>query len=106
MQMCSERSQNSTCDACSSKDNGLFCHLTSNAARDFESIKFTSTHPAGSLLFLENDSPRGVFLVCSGKVKLSMSFQRRQEPDPPNRPAGRYAWSKRFDVRGPLRSQR
>lgn len=73
MQMCSERSQNSTCDACSSKDNGLFCHLTSNAARDFESIKFISHHPAGSLLFLENDSPRGVFLVCSGKVKLSMS---------------------------------
>ena len=73
MHMSSERSQNSTCDACSLKDNGVFCHLTPTAARDFESIKFISNHPAGSVLFLENDSPRGIFLVCSGKVKLSVS---------------------------------
>ena len=76
MHMSSERSQNSTCDACSLKDNGVFCHLTPTAARDFESIKFISNHPAGSVLFLENDSPRGIFLVCSGKVKLSVSSKK------------------------------
>jgi CRP/FNR family transcriptional regulator, cyclic AMP receptor protein len=73
MQMSSGRSLNSTCDAGSLKNNGLFCHLTPTAAREFESIKFISHHQAGSVLFLENDAPRGIFLVCSGKVKLSVS---------------------------------
>jgi CRP/FNR family transcriptional regulator len=49
------------------------CHITPLAASEFEAIKSSSFYPAGSTLFIENDPPRGVFLLCSGKVKLSVS---------------------------------
>jgi CRP/FNR family cyclic AMP-dependent transcriptional regulator len=73
MRAYNENIQSSTCEASISKGGSLFCDFTSSAAKEFESIKLTFYHPAGSILFLENDSPRGVFLVYSGKVKLSVS---------------------------------
>lgn len=69
----SGRNLNSACETCKLKENGFFCHLTPAAAKEFEPIKFSSVYPAGSVLFLENEPARGVFLVCSGKVKLSVS---------------------------------
>jgi CRP/FNR family transcriptional regulator len=63
----------STCENCKLKQNGLLCHLSPAAAKEFESIKLSSRYSAGSILFMENEAARGVFLVCSGKVKLSVS---------------------------------
>jgi len=63
----------STCDNCKLKQAGFLCHLTPVAAKEFEPIKISSRYPAGSILFLENEKARGIFLVCSGKVKLSVS---------------------------------
>ena len=34
---------------------------------------FTSSYPKGSVLFVEGETARGVFIVCSGRVKLSTS---------------------------------
>jgi CRP/FNR family transcriptional regulator, cyclic AMP receptor protein len=65
--------QTATCEHCNLKQNGFLCHLTPAAAKDFASIKLSSHYPAGSILFMENEAARGVFLVCSGKVKLSVS---------------------------------
>jgi CRP/FNR family transcriptional regulator len=36
-------------------------------------ITFTSVYPKGSVLFVEGEDPRGVFIICSGKVKLTSS---------------------------------
>ncbi|MGK2859328.1 MAG: Crp/Fnr family transcriptional regulator [Thermoanaerobaculia bacterium] len=36
-------------------------------------ITFTSVYPKGSVLFVEGEEPRGVFIICSGKVKLTAS---------------------------------
>lgn len=69
----SEQTPISTCENCNLKQNGFFCRLTPAAAKEFESIKVSSHYAAGSILFMENEPPRGVFLVCSGKVKLSVS---------------------------------
>ena len=63
----------STCESCKVHETGLLCDLTPAAAKELESIKFSSGYPAGSILFFENEAPRGIFLVCSGKVKLSVS---------------------------------
>jgi CRP/FNR family cyclic AMP-dependent transcriptional regulator len=63
----------SRCENCKLKQNGFLCHLTPAAAKEFESIKLSSRYPEGSILFLENEKARGIFLVCSGKVKLSVS---------------------------------
>jgi len=61
------------CDSCRLKDSGFLCHLTPVAAREFESIKSSSFYPSGSTLFLENEPAKGIYLLCSGKVKLSVS---------------------------------
>jgi CRP/FNR family cyclic AMP-dependent transcriptional regulator len=63
----------SRCENCKLKQDGFLCHLTPAAAKEFESIKLSSRYPEGSILFLENEKARGIFLVCSGKVKLSVS---------------------------------
>jgi CRP/FNR family transcriptional regulator len=36
-----------------------------------ESIKYSSLYPKGAMLFVEGQSPRGVFVLCTGRVKLS-----------------------------------
>jgi CRP/FNR family cyclic AMP-dependent transcriptional regulator len=62
-----------TCESCKLKENGFLCHLSPVAAKEFESIKSSSFYAAGSTLFLENEPPKGIFLLCSGKIKLSVS---------------------------------
>lgn len=64
---------NDHCQNCRLKGNGFFCNLMPAALKDFEAVKYTSVYPAGAVLFLEKQEPRGVFLVCSGEVKLSFS---------------------------------
>jgi CRP/FNR family transcriptional regulator, cyclic AMP receptor protein len=61
------------CRSCTVKHQGLFCHLTPEATRDFEAIKSSSTYPSGTVLFLERDPFRGIYLLCSGKIKLTLS---------------------------------
>jgi CRP/FNR family transcriptional regulator len=38
--------------------------------RAFDSAKFTAVYPKGALLFVEGQPARGVYLLCSGRVKL------------------------------------
>ncbi|HEV2273869.1 MAG TPA: Crp/Fnr family transcriptional regulator [Acidobacteriaceae bacterium] len=73
MQSLRGRAPNTMCESCKLKGNGFLCNLGNEAAKEFESIKFSSFYPAGSLLFFEHEPVRGIFLVCSGKVKLSVS---------------------------------
>lgn len=61
------------CQTCSLKSQGFFCHLTPAATKDFEAIWSQMTYPTGSVLFMEKESFRGAYILCSGKVKLSMS---------------------------------
>ena len=68
-----ERNSTSICETCTLKKSGFLCHLAEVAAKEIESIKSSSFYPAGSPLFLENEPARGIFLLCSGKVKLSVS---------------------------------
>jgi CRP/FNR family transcriptional regulator len=55
------------------KGEGFLCHLALTATMEFESIKYSSTYPGAAMLFIENEPARGVFLLCSGQVKLSVS---------------------------------
>ena len=73
MPYASAHTANSNCENCKLKHNGFLCHLTPMAAQEFESIKLSSRYAEGSILFVENEKARGIFLVCSGKVKLSIS---------------------------------
>jgi CRP/FNR family transcriptional regulator, cyclic AMP receptor protein len=62
-----------SCQTCKLRSEGFFCQLTPPALRDFEAVKSTATYPAGAILFMEKQDPRGVFVLCQGEVKLSIS---------------------------------
>jgi CRP/FNR family transcriptional regulator len=51
----------------------IFCDLPTSALQAFENIKYPTTYPKGAILFLEGQAPRGIFVLCKGRVKLSMS---------------------------------
>jgi CRP/FNR family transcriptional regulator len=61
------------CQSCKLRAGAFFCQLSAPAVKDFNAIKSTATYPAGALLFLEKQESRGVFVLCAGEVKLSIS---------------------------------
>jgi CRP/FNR family transcriptional regulator len=61
------------CQSCKMRANNFFCQLTAAALKDFNDVKAPASYPAGALLFLEKQDPRGVFLLCAGEIKLSIS---------------------------------
>ncbi len=62
-----------SCVACKFRSHEFFCDLPSTALEAFEGIKRQSEHPAGAFLFMEGQAPRGVFLLCQGRVKIYMT---------------------------------
>lgn len=61
------------CQSCKMRASNFFCQLTPPALKDFNAVKSSATYPAGALLFLEKQDSRGVFILCAGEVKLSIS---------------------------------
>jgi CRP/FNR family transcriptional regulator len=41
-----------------------------------EAIKSASVYPKGSLVFTEGQTPRGIFILCQGRVKLSLGSEK------------------------------
>jgi CRP/FNR family transcriptional regulator, cyclic AMP receptor protein len=64
---------NENCQSCKLRADGFFCQLSAPAVKDFDALKSPASYPAGALLFLEKQDPRGVFVLCEGQVKLSIS---------------------------------
>jgi CRP/FNR family transcriptional regulator, cyclic AMP receptor protein len=62
-----------SCLTCRMRVEHLFCDLPDSALQAFENIKHTTAYPKRATLFLEGQPPRGIFVVCKGRVKLSMS---------------------------------
>ena len=50
----------------------LFCELSSVTLQALETVMCTAMYPAGAMLFGEEQPARGVFVVCRGRVKLSL----------------------------------
>src|SRR5215475_5870423 len=61
------------CESCGLRAAGFFCQLEPPALKDFNAVRSTSTYPGGAVLYLEKQDPRGVFVLCAGEVKLSIS---------------------------------
>jgi CRP/FNR family transcriptional regulator len=59
------------CGDCQLRFSRLFCNLPGDALQTLDTIKYTTSFPKGAVLFFEGQSPRGVFIVCKGRVKLS-----------------------------------
>jgi CRP/FNR family transcriptional regulator, cyclic AMP receptor protein len=61
------------CVSCPVKTARPFCNLPLPAAQRLTMIKSTAVYPKGTMLFMEGQHPRGVFVLCMGKLKLSTS---------------------------------
>jgi CRP/FNR family cyclic AMP-dependent transcriptional regulator len=61
------------CTTCAHRGQYLFCNLPLSASQHLNEIKSTAVYPKGTMLFIEGQQPRGVFVLCAGKVKLSTS---------------------------------
>jgi CRP/FNR family transcriptional regulator, cyclic AMP receptor protein len=62
-----------SCQTCKQRSDGFFCNLSPAATADFNAVRSQAVYPAGAILFLENQDARGVFVLCGGDVKLSIS---------------------------------
>jgi CRP/FNR family transcriptional regulator, cyclic AMP receptor protein len=61
------------CVTCPIREEHLFCNLPLPAVKKLNEIKSTAVYPKSTMLFIEGQQPRGVFVLCTGKAKLSTS---------------------------------
>ena len=64
------------CVSCPVKTTRPFCNLRLPAAQRLHGIKSTAVYPKGTMLFMEGQQTRGVFVLCVGKAKLSTSSRK------------------------------
>jgi CRP/FNR family transcriptional regulator len=62
-----------SCFSCPHREDRLFCNLPPTAVQGLASITSPASYPKGATLFVEGQSPRGVFILCNGRIKLSTS---------------------------------
>ncbi len=62
-----------SCLGCKLREDYLFCNLSNQSLKDLEAIRSVAAYPRGSILFLEGQPARGIFVLCTGRAKLSTS---------------------------------
>ncbi len=60
------------CLGCTLRRSGDFCDLPHDLLFDFHSLGHITLYPPDVVLLLEGQAPRGVYIVCSGRAKLSV----------------------------------
>ena len=60
-----------SCLSCPHREERLFCNLPPPVLQRLAAITSASSYPKGATLFVEGQLARGIFILCSGRVKLS-----------------------------------
>jgi CRP/FNR family transcriptional regulator, cyclic AMP receptor protein len=60
-----------SCQTCRVAKDRLFCDLPHGVLAGLDSISSAATYPKGAVLFVEGQEPRGAFIICTGRVKLT-----------------------------------
>lgn len=61
------------CPSCKLRRDGFFCALSAESLEVFQAFKFTAGYPAGAVLLAEGDEPRGIYMLCQGRVRFSVN---------------------------------
>ncbi len=61
------------CEDCDMRKGYIFCGLPKYDLQAFESLTHSIAYSEDTLLFAEGQMPRGVFVLCRGRVKLSLT---------------------------------
>jgi CRP/FNR family transcriptional regulator, cyclic AMP receptor protein len=59
------------CTECTHANPSFFCAFPPPVLHSMDQVSHKSTLPSGAILFVEGQAPRGMFILCSGKVNLS-----------------------------------
>jgi len=59
------------CLNCHLRSESFFCALSKQSLDAFNQMKYASVYPGDAVIFLEGQSPRGIFMLCQGRAKLS-----------------------------------
>jgi CRP/FNR family transcriptional regulator, cyclic AMP receptor protein len=59
------------CMSCKLRKEGWFCSLSEDLLKAFSMHSHITPYPGGAILFVAGQAPRGAFVVCSGKIKVS-----------------------------------
>jgi len=68
-----ENATHHSCFNCELRPDRMFCDLPSEALQSFDGIKQLASVPRGATLFNEAKHARGIFVLCEGRAKLSVS---------------------------------
>jgi CRP/FNR family transcriptional regulator, cyclic AMP receptor protein len=60
-----------SCVDCKVRSDDHFCSFDAELLKSFETLKYATVFPKGAVLFVEGQTPRGVFMLCTGRVKLT-----------------------------------
>jgi CRP/FNR family transcriptional regulator, cyclic AMP receptor protein len=60
-----------SCLTCKLRKNHWFCGLSSEGLISIGEASHITMYPGEALLFVEGQAPKGVYVLCSGRVKLS-----------------------------------
>jgi CRP/FNR family cyclic AMP-dependent transcriptional regulator len=61
-----------SCRECVVRPDRLFCDLPDEALEAFDQIKTLSVLSRGTALFREGGASKGIFVICQGRLKLSI----------------------------------
>lgn len=61
------------CSKCAWRTDSFFCQFEPDILKAFNSITYANVYPAGTLLYAEGEPPRGLYIVCTGQARLSIS---------------------------------
>lgn len=67
-----ESATHQSCYQCELRPDRVFCDLPAESLQSFDTIKNLQQFPRGETLFHEGRLPRGIFVLCEGRVKLSV----------------------------------
>ena len=59
------------CLTCHLRSENFFCALPQESLEAFNQMTHAEAFPEGAVIFLEGQTPRGIFMLCQGQAKLS-----------------------------------
>ncbi len=61
-----------SCLQCVERSDRLFCDLSPETLKAFDVLKATTHCPRGTVLFRAGSQPRGVFVLCDGRARITV----------------------------------
>jgi CRP/FNR family transcriptional regulator len=67
-----------SCLECVQRSDRLFCDLPAEALKAFDGLKSIALYPRRSALFREGTLPKGIFVLCDGRARLTVCSESRR----------------------------